>query len=69
MMKCAVELTSGNNETIVKIFADKDAAIEFGASYFAQLPKSDGIVSCIAADFDENGNRTRNSENIYHVWY
>ena len=69
MMKYAIELTNGNRETIVETFEDKDAAMEFGKSYFANLPKGGGIVSCIAADFDENGKRTGNAESIHHVWY
>ena len=69
MMKYAIELTNGNRETIVETFEDKDAAMEFGKSYFANLPKGGGIVSCISAEFDELGNRIGNSEIIYHVWH
>lgn len=69
MRKFGIEVTKGNAETVIKTFEDKDAAMEFGAKYFAKLPKGEGIVTCFAAEFDQNDQKVGNAESIYHVWY
>ena len=69
MRKFGIEVTKDNVETVIKTFEDKDAAMEFGAKYFAQLPKGEGIVTCFAANFDQNGQKVDNIEFTYHVWY
>lgn len=69
MRKYGVEVTKGNVETVIKTFEDKDAAMEFGAKYFAKLPKGEGIVTCFEADFDEHNHKIGSAERIHHVWY
>lgn len=69
MYKYGIEVAKGNVETVIKTFEDKDAAMEFGAKYFAQLPKGDGIVTCFATEFDEKDQKVGNAEAIFHVWY
>ena len=43
--------------------------MEFGAKYFAQLSKGEGIVTCFAAEFNQNDQKVGNAESIHHVWY
>lgn len=68
MRKFAICITKGNKEKIVSIYLTREEAMKNGATVSKQITRADGIVSCISADFDEEGNRTDNKSRLYHAW-
>lgn len=69
MKKFAIEVTKGNTSTVIKTFETKEEAMQFGAEYFKTMPRDAGVLTCFEGEFDEQENRTDNSERIFHVWY
>lgn len=68
MKKFAIELTKGDDETILALFDTKEEAMAVGEQYRKQYTREQGLVSCILTDFDEKGNRVGNSYRLYHSW-
>lgn len=56
MMKYAIKLTKGDNYKILETFDTKDAAMIAGAEYRKQYSRDSGLLSCIEAEFDDQGN-------------
>lgn len=68
MRKFAICITKGSQERIVSTHLTRKEAMENGEKVNEQITRAEGIVSCISADFDEDGNRTDNKSRLYHVW-
>lgn len=68
MKKFAIEFTHGDDETILELFDTKEQAMAAGEQYRKQYTREQGLLSCILADFDENGNRIGNSYRFYDAW-
>lgn len=66
--KFAVTKTVGNDEKILKYFGEdeKEAALAYGAE--VAKGNTDGVISCILARFDENGNKKNNECEVFEVW-
>lgn len=66
--KFAVTRTIGNNEEILKTFGEneKEAAIAYGAE--VAKTNENGVIACIFASFDENGNMYNRECRIFEVW-
>ncbi len=66
--KFAVTKTVGNDEKILKYFREdeKSEALEYGANIAKE--NSDGVISCILAQFDEDGNKKNNECEVFEVW-
>lgn len=69
MKKFVIEKTKGNTDTVVKTFDTKEEALAFGEELIKNMIRSEGILTCAYTDVDEVGNKTSDSEEIYHVWY
>lgn len=68
MKKFAIELTKGNEETILALFDTKEEAMAAGEQYRKQYSREQGLINCILAEFDEKGNMVGNSYHLYHSW-
>lgn len=68
MKKFAIELTKGDDEKILAIFDTKEEAMAAGEQYRKQYSREQGLVSCILADFDNDGNRVGNAYRLYNSW-
>ena len=66
--KFAITRTVGNDETILKYF-DEDEKAE-ALAYGADVAKenSEGVIACILARFDEDGNKENNECAVFEVW-
>ncbi len=66
--KFAVTKTVGNDEKILKYFGEdnKAAALAYGAEVAKK--NTDGVISCILARFDENGNKKNGECEVFEVW-
>ena len=66
--KFAVTKTIGNDEKILKYFGEdeKVAALEYGSEIAKE--NTDGVISCILARFDKNGNKKNNECEVFEVW-
>lgn len=66
--KFAVTKTIGNDEKILKYFGEdeKVAALSYGA----EIAKGnvDGVITCILARFDKNGNKKNGECEVFEVW-
>ena len=67
-MKYAVKLTSGNNVKILNLFDSKDAALKFGESAMKDLKASDGLLSVIQAEFDNDNSIIGGRYRLVHSW-
>lgn len=68
MKKFVIEKTKGNTEIVVKTFDSKEEALAFGEDLIKTMTRSDGILTCAYTDVDESGNKTSDSEQVFHVW-
>lgn len=66
--KFAVTKTVGNNEEILKYFGEdeKSEALAYGANIAKD--NSEGVISCILARFDKDGNKKNNECEVFEVW-
>ena len=69
MWKYAVVKVRENEETIIQWCNSKDEAMRYGAEYFADLPKGEGIVSVDEVELDARGQWIGGCRRIHHVWY
>lgn len=53
-MKYAIEITKGDDITILQVFDDKPTAMAAGAEYRKTISRDAGLLALIEADFDEN---------------
>lgn len=63
MLKYAVALTKGNEETILGLFDTPEEARAFGREK-AKEPVC-GLLNMLSSDFDENGNQTSKNVRLY----
>lgn len=68
MTRFAIKLTKGDDYKIIETFCTKDAAMAAGAEYRKKYSRDDGLLSCIEADFDENGNMLGTVYKIHEVF-
>ncbi len=66
--KIAVTKSIGNDEKILKYFGEdeKSAALAYGAE--VAKTNTDGVITCIMARFDENGNMKDGECEVFEVW-
>lgn len=66
--KFAVTKTVGNDEKILKYFGEdeKAEALAYGANIAKE--NSEGVISCILARFDRDGNKKNNECEVFEVW-
>jgi len=69
MMKYAIKLTKGNDYKIIEIFDSKDAAMIAGAEYREQISRDDGLMACIEAEFDDEGNMIGTGYRLLEVFF
>jgi len=65
MKRFALKLTKGNDYRIIETFDTKEAAMVAGAEYRKQISRDNGLLSCIEADFDTDGNMSGTSYKLY----
>lgn len=66
--KFAVTKTVGNDEKILKYFSEdeKAEALAYGAEVAKE--NTEGVITCIAARFDEDGNMKNGECEVFEVW-
>lgn len=64
----ALTLTHVNDRKILKLSNSKDEILAEGNKVFKTLSYSDGILSCIEADFDKDNNIINNRYKLYNSW-
>ena len=66
--KFAVTRTVKNNEVILKFFGEdqKQEALAYGAE--VAKTNEEGVIACIEARFDENGNMKNRECRVFEVW-
>ena len=64
----ALTLTHVNDRKILKLSNSKDEILAEGNKVFKTLSYSDGILSCIEADFDNDNNIINNRYKLYNSW-
>ena len=66
--KFAVTKCVGDNEEILKYFAEdeKDKALAYGAEIAKE--NTEGVITCIRAMFDEDGNIKGREARVFEVW-
>lgn len=68
MRKFAIKITKGDDIKIVGTYFTKEEALKNGKLIYNQLPAASGTVSCILADFDDDGNMIGNKYQLYETW-
>ncbi len=68
MEKFAIKLVKDDNSTILETFEDKDVALAAGAKYRKKYTREQGLISCIQAEFDENGNMVGGKYKLVDAW-
>ena len=66
--KFAVTRTVKNNEVVLKFFGEdqKQEALAYGAE--VAKTNKEGVIACIEAQFDENGNMKNRECRVFEVW-
>lgn len=66
--KFAITKTVGNDEKILKYFGEdeKAAAMAYGAEVAKE--NTEGVIACIMARFDEDGNMKGSECEVFEVW-
>ncbi len=67
-MKYAIKLVKGDSNTILETFASKEEALAAGAKYRKKYTREQGLISCIQAEFDENGNIVGGKYKLVDAW-
>ena len=69
MKKFAITLTKrGTAEQVIDVFDTKKEAYEAGPEYRRMYTREDGLLRCIAGNFDEENNRVDDSCIFYTAW-
>lgn len=69
MRKFALKLTKGDTQKILLVCDSEDTAMQEGKKILGTLRKTDGLLSVIQADFDENNNIVGGGYKLFHAWY
>lgn len=69
MRKFALKLTKGDTQKILLVCDSEEAAMQEGVKILDTLRKTDGLLSVIQADFDENNNIVGGGYKLFHAWY
>jgi hypothetical protein len=63
----AITLTKKNKRNILRIFDEKEKAIEYGKKLYESTALL-GTLTCIEADFDEEENIVGGKYRLLHTW-
>ena len=66
--KFAILKIVGNDEKILKYFGEDDKATALAYGEEAAKKKTEGVISCVLAEFDENGNKKNGECEVFEVW-
>ena len=68
MKKFAIKITKGDDYRILFINENKDVVMSKGYEFRQNHPREEGLLSCIEADFDENGNMSGYGYRLHEVF-
>lgn len=68
MKRFAIKLTKGDEYRILFICDDKATAMNAGVEFRCNYPRDEGLLSCIEADFDEDGKMSGNGYRLHEVF-
>lgn len=68
MGKYVIELIKGDNRTVLEICDTKEQAMERGIKHRQDHTREQGLIGCILANVDGDGNIDRNRYKIVHCW-
>ena len=68
MKRFAIKITKGDEYRILFVCDDKHTAMKAGLDFRRQYPREEGLLACIEADFDENGNMSGNGYRLHEVF-
>lgn len=69
MKKFAIKITKGDEYRIIETFETKDAAMIAGAEYREQISRDDGLMACIEAEFNDEGNMIGTGYRLLEVFF
>lgn len=67
-MKYAITLTKEDTKTVLYVSKTKEDAMAFGNEKCNELTRSDGVLSCISAEFDADNHIIGNKYSLLHSW-
>ena len=69
MIKFALLLSEGDKETVLETFETKEEAIKRGNELHSQYSSVQGLLNCVATEFDENNKMTNpNRQRCFRAW-
>lgn len=66
--KFAVTKTIGNDEEILKYFGEDEKAEALAYGEEIAKNNTEGVIACILAQFDKDGNKKNNECEVFEVW-
>ena len=69
MGRFAIELIKGDDRTFLEAFDTKEAAFAAARTYRPKYTPSQGLISCICAELDENNQADFNCFRICGTWF
>ncbi|MBO5099575.1 MAG: hypothetical protein J6C16_05345 [Clostridia bacterium] len=69
MIKFALLLSKGDEETVLETFETKEEAIKRGNELHSQYTSDQGLLNCVATEIDENNKMTNpNRQRCFRAW-
>lgn len=68
MKKFAIKLTKDDEFKILLVCDDKETAMRAGIEFRNKYPREQGLLACIEADFNENGQMAGNGYRLHELF-